>query len=427
MADYIPELYALISILSEQKTYGEALFKVNQEEQLSQAGKKKFSENVLGVLRHYFCLSFECLDLLPYAKDSEEHILSLIPLFELRYHKDSNVDEIYACYHDAFMKERLMGDVKHNFKILLEATKKPFKIPDEVKSSPYLYNSLVLEIPDFFLKRLSKDYSAQNALNIASYLHKKSYNFFAPALTCNQEELLSNDAFENVSLDDGSILYSTNKPVSIKEVRNKGLYPLGYLEALAYSKLPVPSLQPKILLTGLESGYQLLPLCLKTLDTFESKVDAIYQDALSYRGAVDVMKKYQLKNAHIINTKLSLIKTYVKDHYYDVVVSFGRDCKLGLARRMPSVLPCLREQDFLKSKKRQLEDLLEMSTFVKEGGHLLFINHALDKEESNEVISSFLSLRKDFTVVMKEMVFPNIMDCDAGFYAILKRKQNQND
>ena len=80
MADYIPELYALISILSEQKTYGEALFKVNQEEQLSQAGKKKFSENVLGVLRHYFCLSFECLDLLPYAKDSEEHILSLIPL-----------------------------------------------------------------------------------------------------------------------------------------------------------------------------------------------------------------------------------------------------------------------------------------------------------------------------------------------------------
>ncbi|MCR4698250.1 MAG: hypothetical protein K5762_02675 [Bacilli bacterium] len=427
MADYIPELYALISILSEQKTYGEALFKINQEEQLSQAGKKKFTENVLGVLRHYFCLSFECLDLLPYAKDSEEHILALIPLFELRYHKDVTREEIYACYHDAFIKERLMGDARSNFKVLEEASKTAFKIPDEVKSSPYLYNSLVLELPDFFLKRMSKDYGAQNALNIASYLHKKPYNFFGPTPICKQEELLSNDAFENVSLDDGTILYSTNKPLSIKEVRSKGLYPFGYLEALAYSKLPIPALQPKILLTGLESGSQILPLCLKTLDTFESKVDAVYQDALSYRSAVDVMKKFKLKNAHIINTKLALVKTYVKDHYYDVVVSFGKDCKIGLARRMPSVLPCLRETDFLKSKKRQVADLLEMSSFVKEGGYLLFINHSLDKEESNEVVLSFLSQRKEFTTIHKEMVFPNIMDCDAGYYAILKRKQNQHD
>ncbi len=427
MADYIPELYALISILSEQKSYGEALFKVYQEEQLSQAGKKKFTENVLGVLRHYFCLSFECLDLLPYRKDSEEHILSLIPLYELRYHKSVSENEIYACYHDAFMKERLMGDSRNNFKVLLEASKNPFKIPDEVKASPYLYNSLVLEIPDFFLKRISKDYGAQNALNIASYLHKKVYNFFAPTPSCKQEELLSGDVFENVSLDDGSILYSTNKPISIREIKNKGLYPLGYLEALAYSKLPLPALQPKVLLSGLESGYQILPLCFKTLDIFESKIDAIYEDALSYRSAVDMMKKFRLKNAHIINTKLPLVKTYVKDHFYDVVVSFGRDCKIGLSRRMPSVLPCLRETDFLKSKKRQIADLLEMSTFVKDGGYLLFINHSLDKEESNEVVLSFLSQRKDFTTVNKEMVFPNIMDCDAGYYAILKRKNNQHD
>lgn len=418
---YIPELYALLAILLERKSYNEAIFKISMEEQLSQSGKKKFIDNVNGVLRHYFCLSFEVMDLLPYKRESEEHILSLVALYELRYHKSVPYDNIYQSYKEAFHIERLIGQAKENFDILLSASKKAFRIPEEVKSSPYLYNSLILEVPDFLLRILSKEDGGQSALNIASYLHKKPVNTFA-SLKENQEELLSSDEFENISFDDGSTLYSCKKSISLKEVRNKDLYPLGYLEALLYSKLQVPELTPKVLLAGVENGFQILPLALKTDDKLDSEVTAVFDDAISYRSGVDAIKYFKLKKVRILSTKLNLLKTFRSYDYYDTVVCFGQDTKLGLARRTPSILPCLKDYDFERSRQKQLDALLELAPFVKKGGNLVLLNHGLTKEETLEVVLLFLGIKKDFAMVSKEMVFPNFMDCDGGFFAILKRK-----
>lgn len=428
MFDYIPELLALTEILLEQKNYHQTLFKVSMEEKLSQNGKKRLKEVVYGVLRHYFNLSFECLDLLPYKKDSEEHILALIALFDLRYHKEYSPEDIKKAYYDAFLKERLLGDRQANFSSLLQAVQKPFKIPSEVKNSPFLYNSLVLELPEFLLHRLAKDFTPKVALSISSYLHKKPMLFFAPIFDEEkQASLLASDDFENISFEDNTVVYRGNKTLSLKECLSKGIYPTTYTETLAYSRLETPSMMPKVMLTGLSEGTQILPLTLKTLDRYQSSLTAVFSSPIAYRSGADIMKKYQLKNVSLINCEIPYIKTYRSIEEYDVVVSFGKDLQIGLSRSNPSILPTLNEKDFLKSKNRQVLDLLEVAQFVKEGGSLLFINHALDKEETNEVIAKFLAKRSDFYLVEKEMVYPSRMDSDGGFYAILKRKMKNHD
>ena len=428
MFDYIPELLALTEIMLEQKNYREALFKASMEEKLSSRGKKRLQEIVYGVLRHYFNLSFECLNLLPYGKDSEEHLLALIALFELRYHKETPVEEIKRAYYDAFLKERLLGDKEDNFKALENASLTPFKIPSEVKEAPFVYNSLVLELPDFLLRRFAKDFSPKVALSIAAYLHKRPLQFYAPIYDEEkQAKLLASDDFENISFEDNSFLYRGNKVLSLKECLAKGIYPITYTESLAYSRLNVPQIKPKILLTGVLDGAQILPLTLRTLDLYESEVSAAFANPISYRSGADMMKKYQLKNAKLINCNINMIKTYRSFDQYDVVVSMGNDLQIGMARKNPAILPSLKEKSFLKSKNRQVADLLEVSSFVKPGGQLLFINHALDKEETSEVIAKFLSQRKEFHIVEKEIVFPSRMDSDGGFYAILERKTNNHD
>ena len=74
-----------------------------------------------------------------------------------------------------------------------------------------------------------------------------------------------------------------------------------------------------------------------------------------------------------------------------------------------------------------IKDLLESSYFVKEGGHLLFINHSLDQEETKQVIHTFLNQRKDYVLVKDRIVYPGEKDSDGGYFALLERKKKAHD
>lgn len=422
MADYIPELLTLNQILFEHRTYKEAVFKTVMEEKLSIVSKKRMVENVLGVLRHYFCLSFECLNFLSYARDEEEHVLSLIALFELRYHQDRSLEEMESSYRDAFLRQRLVGDAKKNFDILRNASEMPFAIPEEVKSSPVLYNSLCLEVPDFFLQRLSSDFGTRPAMDICSYLHRKPSLFVS-----SPDEMEKSDDMEAVELENEERIYRLKKQISLKEIRQRGFYPIGYVQALAASDVNIPSVQPRVLFTGAENGLDLVSLSLKAGERYQSEISACFEDDLSYRSGMDTKYFFHLTNLQVFHCPLKMLKTYTPLGHYDLVIHFSKDLKTGLSGRRPEILPSLNEKAFARSFQTQLERLLEVADFLDKEGVLLFVSHALDREEAEDVIDRFLSLRKDFCLEKEKRIFPYEKDTDGGFYAVLKRRSGQND
>jgi hypothetical protein len=426
MADFVPELTALSQILLERKGYRETLFKVTMEEKLSQVGKKRFIENVNGVLRHYFCLSFECQNLLLDKVDSLEHLLALVALYVLRYRKESTVKEVYQEYHDAFLKLRLMGDPKSSFESLSKSDKEDFVLPEELKKSPYLYNSLILEFPEFLLRRVAKDFTNQRAISVAANSHKRPNRFYA-MVEKKDTPVLPETVLQPIVMENHEYLYKTNKPIPKEQMKQSNLYPIGYVEALAYSKLSLPPLQPKILLVGAEDGFDILPIAQRVEKYYQSQLVCCLEKDLPYRSGVDILRHFQLKKTRMIHTKDELIKTFVEYDYFDTVILYSKDLHMGLSRLDPSILPSLKEKDIQKSYENQLKNLLEQSKFVKEGGSLLFVNHGFVKKETYDVIEGFLAVKKDFILMDNEIVFFDRMDSSAGYYALLKRKEKKHD
>ncbi len=421
MVDYTPEFLALQQVLFGHKSTREALFRVYMEEKLSQTGKKQTSKIVLGVLWKYFSLSFECLSFLPYKQDSEEFLPPLILLYILRFYPQQDEKELERCYLDTIASNRLLNDGRNDFAVLSQAAKKSFLIPDEVKKNPFYYNSLTLEMPEFLLRRMSADFSPKAAFQVAMSLKKKTSYFY---FSRNEKE---EEGMKKVSLSFPLDCYRSSKKLSVQEAKERKLIPSSYIEALAFSHLYVPPLMPKVLITGGQDGFEMLPLAFLVEECYDSQLDTAYETEISYRAALDKKNAFQLKKVHVLQSDSKLLKTYLSYDEYDDVVCFGRDCKIGCARHKIGILPSLKEEMLIKSKERQIEDLLENARFVKEGGSLLFVNNGLEKVETQEVIDTFLTRRKDFIAMETRMVFPFEMDSDGGYYAILKRRVTKHD
>lgn len=422
MSDYTAELLTLSTILNEKKTYKEALFKIFQEQNLSKNSKHIVSINVAGVLRHYFCLSYECLELLDFEKNSNEHILSLIALYVLRYQKKVSKEIVCSSFKSAWMNVRALGDLNKTYEIIYNASLNPFAIDEKVKKSPVFYNSLILEMPDFLLKRFNEIYSSRVSLSISSSLHKKDVYFFG-GINEDKEELSHN--FKCVSFDDFT-LYYTKKNMTIDEIKKLHLYPFSYLNSLAFSHLDLPVIAPKILTLNPLNCFDLLHLHNKISSCVDYKLDCSSQDDISYRNFEDTIRFFNLKNVSVIKSDLNYVKTSFETNAYDYVILHGHDLKIGLARSQIGVLPSLSEHDIKRSYQRQCNELEESSYFVKDGGYLIFINNTLINEESYDVLSSFLKAHKDFYVIKEQIVLPQILDNDGGFYTIL-RKRGKDD
>ncbi len=425
MLDFTSSVIALKQILFERKSFNDVLFHTFLMEKLSRQGKKNVRDIVLGVLRHHNTLVFEAMNLFHHNKKSEEILLVIAALYEARYLKILSKEDLSLTYEETIRRLRL-DNVATEAEVIFENAKKPFHIPEEVKESPFLYDALVLETPEFLLKKFAKDYSPKDSISIALSLHQKSKDFFGlDERIGDRDSLISDDGFTSIELSDKTLLFKSDRALSSSEAKAKGLYPLGYLEALAYSKVSLPQVSPKVLLIGCTTQSVAINLGLRTRDSFEAEVISVYEKADKYRLAIDALKRFSLsKNVKPLLTTPELVKTYLSYDCYDLAVCFGKSTDIGLSRRKPEILPSLEEKDFAKNFTLALHDLKETSEFVKNGGKLLFLSHGLVKDETKKVVRKFLSDMPSFAMVEEAFILPNMMDSDGGYYAILEKQHD---
>lgn len=422
MSDFTTELLTLEEILIQHKSFKEAYFHAKMNEKLSDVGCRILKERVLGVLRHYQSLSFECLNLFSkHEKNSEEFLLNLLTLFVLRYEGDTDKNQVVSAYQETIQRLRLAMNASEEKKILLKASELPFAVPEEIKASPFLYNSLRLEVPEFFLRTLSQDFKGELALKIALSLHGKCSRYFMKK-NSEDSKALDEELFQKTYLSPEHILYKATKPVSALQVKENGLIPVSYLEACALEKVSLPSVAPNVLICSTKNPSLYLMLSMMTLNSYDGKVIPAFDSSVSYRFSMDLMKKQGISNVYPLLSKSHLLKTYLSYDEFDLVVSCSNDSRTGMSRRNIEILPSLTQKDLEKKTSRQKNELKDASFFVKEGGELLFVSYALDKKETTELIAEFLKENPRFTLVDQAFLFPFETEQEGGYYALLRRK-----
>lgn len=425
MLDFTASVIALKQVLFERKNCNDVLFHINLLEKLSREGKKNVRDIVFGVLRHHNTLAFEAMNLFSYNKKSDEILLVIAALYETRYIKALSEDDLKVAYQETIKRLRLDNNVSEAT-VIYENGKKAYHIPEEVKESPYLYNSLILEVPEFLLKKLAKDYSPKESVSIALSLHQKSHEFYGiDENVGDRDEILSDDNFTGVELADKTFVFKAEKALTPFEAKAKGLYSIGYLEALAYSKVELPPVSPKALLMGCKTANTALALGLKTRDSYDAEVIPTYEKAERYRFAVDNIKHFNLEgNVKPLLASAELVKTYLSYDFFDLVVSFGDSTDVGISRRRPDILSALEEKDTSRTFATSLHNLEEAAEFVKKGGKLLFLSHGLVKDETKKVVRKFLADHSDFSLLEDAFILPSMMDSDGGYYAILEKQHD---
>ena len=417
MIDFNPELLTLKSILFQHRSFHEAFFRLKINERVSSLRIERAKARASFILRHKESLSFECRNLFPcYDISQDEFLLSLIALSVLRNEK-AGEDDVRNAYCATFQSMRMLGDMKKNVAVLLEAAKKPFIIPDELKKSPCFYNSLVLEMPEFFLAELYKDYSLTEALSICRKLRSKT-SFYYKSID-NKE--VSDTRLNKVALTDGSFLYLSKDPIPTTEMKGEGLYSVHFVENEAMSHLGVSPLSSNVLIVGTKDVTSYLPFAYKIKECYQKQLIPVEEDSVKYRYAVNLSFQHHFDYVKPLCSSMDLLKTYLSYDSFETVVYFAKDSRVGLARRKPEILPSLEKRTFLTSVSKEKKELEESAMFVKKSGCLLFVSSSFFKKETEEVVSDFLSKRKDFSLEEERMVLGDASESDLGYYAILRR------
>lgn len=401
---------SVYKILTEKKSLEESFSHLHVLAS-SKEEEESLKKDLLFLLRHYRTLSFETLNLAPFKEGSDGFLFSLVSLSLLREGKNEDHSKEYA---SALKEMGSKEDPSALYVSFKKETLTPFKIPEEVKSSPNYYPSLLFEMPEFLFRRLASDYGREAAFRIASASHKKNAFYYE-----SYKEGENPASLKEISLSPFDTIEESDTP--LKGDIKSSYFPVSYIKSLGASTLPLPPLNPNILLLSPRSFALPLHFALKTRDSFKATVDVTVDSLPLYRKLMDVHYQERVEGLHVLPVSPKLAKTLLSFDSYDAVIYEGEDLGLGRSKSHPEVFVSLEEKDFALSYQRQLASLVEAAQFVKPGSYLLFVNNGIEKEETTKIKEAFLQREKKFTLKEEKLLLPSESKQEAGYYALFQK------
>ena len=421
MSNLSPEVLALKRILGQKKSYRETIFRILSTERISKTSVQELKRTVFGILRRYFSLSFDVERNFPsYSRESEERYLLLTALFLLRQRKDEA--EVERSFLETFRLLRLSGDPSALFASLWELGRNPFVLPKELRRSPYAYNSLALEIPEFLLRDLVFSYGADKAKDVALALREMPSpvyvrNVFSP----RRGELPG----RRLSLRRGEchLLPKDCSTKKVESIVDRSFYPVDLIKLLAVDRLSLDGLSCHALLLNQRTPFLACYLDGLLSDVPDVQLTPVFPREQRFRSSVEWIAEIGARRVKPLLSSLELAKTYFPEASMDLVAVQGDDSYLGKAGMRPDVLPNLTEAEFRRLSVLQAGELLEASSFVKKGGSLLFLNAGITADETRHVRESFLSLRRNFELEEDFVLLPSDEKTEGGYFALFRRME----
>ena len=129
---------------------------------------------------------------------------------------------------------------------------------------------------------------------------------------------------------------------------------------------------------------------------------------------------------------LSNINAYVHDaktpdknlfNSFDKVLLDAPCSGLGIIRRKPDIKWLRQKEDIAEIVKEQTELLSSAANYVKPGGALLYSTCTVNREENEDMVSSFLKEHTEFEMKKEILLCPHKDGTDGFFICLMKRKQ----
>lgn len=112
------------------------------------------------------------------------------------------------------------------------------------------------------------------------------------------------------------------------------------------------------------------------------------------------------------------------DALFDKVLVDAPCSGMGVLRRNPDAKWKRTKKDLARFGIRQEKMLLNTANLVKAGGHLLYAVCSCETRENEDVIENFLQQRPDFSLEKEFRTYPDNIEMDGFFAALMERRLN---
>lgn len=264
----------------------------------------------------------------------------------------------------------------------------------------------------------------RNALRKNFVKANNSKNAKAPAqwLRVNPQKTSIEDIVEKLALQNPKILF--NRFILVPNAREilknplfqKGFYSFQNPASFFIAKMLEIKPAFKIWDACAAPGGKTAMLAEKNPETFFIASD--YNEKRTEK-ILDLQNRLNLKNVCII---LANVERQPFSQKFDCVIADAPCSNMGVALRRPEVLQTFSKEKILELSKKQVAILQGASVSVKENGILIYCVCSQEKEETTEVIETFLKANSNF--IQEESIFTNLPDIDKFFIAKLRRIEN---
>lgn len=416
-------------------------------DRLSLKDRRLFNAIVFGVFRHRATLDFLL------TKNSSRSLKQIdLPVlyilrsavFQLRFMDkipDFAVIDTSVRLAKKYKNKKTSGFVNAVLRALTRESRH-VEFPDE-KKKPTLYISTFFSIPEWLAKKWIKTYGILKTKEICRYINTiPSMTLRTNELLCSRQQLYDRIKAEckDISLTpispSGIRISGPVRPIHEWPAFQKGLFQIQDEAAQIVTQI----LNPK-------PGENVLDAC-AGLGGKTGHIAQLMKDTGSIT-AIDIENKKldflseqcRLMGFQSISVKnLDLLNTTIKDFpdYFDRVLIDAPCSGLGVLGRNPDGKWNKNPNDIPRLAARQKKILNAGANLVKPGGSIVYAVCSCEKEENEDVILSFLSRRKDFSIdkafksdnleplLTKDgflKTYPRSVEMD-GFFAVrLRRKK----
>ena len=185
-------------------------------------------------------------------------------------------------------------------------------------------------------------------------------------------------------------------------------------------------------------------LCVKALDAKEGMrvLDACAcPGSKSFGAAIDMNNVGEVVSCDLHRNKLSLVESGAARLGISILTTEERDARntkeewLGTFDRVLCDVPCSGFGVFAKKPELRYKDpaasvalpdiqlaiLKNASSYLKEGGKLVYSTCTLLPEENEENVSRFLAENNNFILIEQRTLYPDVDGTDGFFYAVFER------
>lgn len=416
-------LYVVYDYLQQIKR-GEISFQL-----LINKGLKEYSEeeafiikdSLKSIVNRYYFLMWEQNKIYP-LDDEEVKDYFICALGQYHYVKDVNDEKLLSFFLEDTEK---LPKIQSSEMINAIKTLGGSQLPISQKENDIIVKRLSINYayPEWVVKLISKQFGIKHAYKAIASSRKN----IKIALNCNTffntaDDVLKDNAnlFERGKLAANTLRYlGKEKLIDIPLFKKNQIFVEDEASQMLVEQLQL-EIGDEVLLVADDKGTAALDIAMHISDVGNVHV-AVKQlsEVNMIRG---LASRFKLHSLDVFNSTVDVLLTHVPSNSCDKVLFIPDSTSFGLVRRKPSVLLNIKREQLDGIIQKQKADLEEISTFVKEGGTLIYAVFTYNKKESFMVISEFLNNHPEFYLDEEKQVFAYEAPSDGVYYARLKKK-----